>query len=608
MSRQNRSDAHWTPLRRQAERTVDPSTRPDDGHNRPAEMQPADDHRPARDQVALQHRQISSSPSADDSAGLNYEQLYRRYAGLFDAAPIGWLTIDRNERIREANLPAAGLLNTPRNALIGRRFTSLVEDDDRDVFYFHELSCQKYQEVTRFELKMKRADGTLFDAQVQMQILSGTMEPNPGYSIALMDVSESVQRYAGFALQQDSLEWSVRAVDMRTLLEGYVRLIKSYLQCDAVGIRLRDEAGNIPYQAYDGFSQAFYDSESPLSLHTDQCLCISVIKGDGSLGAPYFSAHGSFCLNCTSRFMAALPPEEKGRLRNACNAHGYESVLLVPIVINDAIEGLIHAADHRENRFPARAVESVENAAQRLGLSILRFDLQEQLHESVKTLNELSAHLLRVQEDEQRRIAMELHDGCGQYLNVMKLQLKGLQHQLPADATGCIEICNQLLSGFDKMINDVRNIAHGLKPAALDLLGLAAATRQMIREFSAAGDLQIESHIDLLDLIDDPMTQVCLFRIFQEALTNTRKHARATWTLITVDRDDRQIRIRIQDNGVGFDAGRQPLRPDGRNGMGLKAMTLRCRMIGATLSFDSAVGQGTCLNIRLPLPDAKARP
>ncbi len=558
--------------------------------------------------MALQHRQISISPSADESAELNYEQLYRRYAGLFDAAPIGWLTIDRNEWIREANLPAAGLLNTPRNALIGRRFSSLVKDDDQDVFYFHELSCQKYQEATRFELKMKRADGILFDAQVQMQILSGTMESNPGYSIALMDVSESVQRYAGFALQQDSLEWSVRAVDMRTLLDGYVRLIKSYLQCDAVGIRLRDEAGNIPYQAYDGFSQTFYDSESPLSLHTDQCLCISVIKGDGTLGAPYFSSHGSFCLNCTSRFMAALPPEEKGHLRNACNAHGYESVLLVPIVINDTIEGLIHAADHRENRFPARAVESVENAAQRLGLSILRFDLQEQLHQSVKTLKELSAHLLRVQEDEQRRIAMELHDGCGQYLNVMKLQLKGLQHQLPADASDCTEICDQLLSGFDKMINDVRNIAHGLKPAALDLLGLAAATRQMIREFSAAGDLQIESHIDLLDLIHDPMAQVCLFRIFQEALTNTRKHARATWALITVDRDDRQIRIRIQDNGVGFDAGRQPLRPDGRNGMGLKAMTLRCRMIGATLSFDSAVGQGTCLNIRLPLPDAKARP
>jgi PAS domain S-box-containing protein len=608
MSRQNRSDVHRTPLRRQAKRTVDPSTPPDDGQNEPGAGPPKDDRRANWATLALQNQQLIRSRDAAESAKLKYEHLYHRYAGLFDAAPIGYLTIDRQGRIQEANQQAARLLNTPRNDLIGLGFTSLIKDDDQDVFYFHELGCQKYQEITRFELKMKRSDGTLFDAQVQMQVLSETTDPDPGYSIALMDVSESVQRYAGFALQKESLELSIRATDMRTLLDGYVRLIKAYLQCDAVGIRLRDEAGNIPYQAHDGFSQAFYDSESPLSLHTDRCMCIAVIKGNADFGAPYFSAHGSFCLNSTSRFMADLPPQEKGRLRNTCHAHGYESVVLVPIVINDAIEGLIHAADQRANRFPARAVESIENAAQRLGLSILRFDLQERLHRSVKTLNDLSAHLLRVQEDEQRRIAMELHDGCGQDLNVMKLQLKGLENRLPADASECIEICERLLSGFDKLINDVRDIAHGLKPAALGLLGLAAATRQMIREFSAVGDLQIESHIDLLDQIDDPMAQVCLFRIFQEALTNTRKHAQATWSLITVDRDASQIRIRIQDNGVGFDASRQPLRLDGREGMGLNAMTLRCRMIGATLSLDSAVGEGTRLTIRLPLEGPKARP
>ena len=606
MSRQNRENAYWRQLRRQAERMVDPSALPDNGQNGPTASQLIHELQVSRAELALQNQQISISRDAAESAKLKYEQLYRKYSRLFDFAPIGYLTIDRSGRIREANLPAAILLNSPRNALIDRRFISFIKDDDQDVFHLHELGCRKNLEITRFELKMKRADGILFDAQVQMQALSGAREPDPGYSIALMDVSEYVQLYAGSALQQESLELSIRADDMAALLKGYVRLIKSYLQCDAVGIRLRDDSGNIPYHAHDGFSQAFCDSGNPLNLHTDQCMCIAVIKGDAAFGAPYFSSHGSFCLNSTSRFMAALPPEAKGSIRSACHAHGYESVLLVPILINDAIEGLIHAADHREKRFPARAVESVENAAQRLGLSILRFDLQERLHRSVKTLDDLSAHLLRVQEDEQQRIAMELHDGCGQDLNVMKLHLKGLQNRLPAQAGDCIEICDRLLSGFDKIINDIRDIAHNLKPAALGVLGLSAATRQMIREFSAVGDLQIESHIDLLDQIDDPMAQVCLFRIFQEALTNTRKHARATWSLIAADRNPTQIRIRIKDNGVGFDAGKRPLRNDGRESMGLNAMTLRCRMIGATLSLDSAEGKGTRLTICLPLPDATA--
>ncbi len=608
MTRRNSQGAYGTKRHRRAERMADQSALPDDGQNGPAAGQLIHELQTSRDELALQNRQLSISRDAAESAKLKYEHLYRKYSSLFDVAPIGYLMIDQKGWIHEANLPAAIMLNTPRNALVGRPLTDFIKDDDQDVFYFHERGCQKNLEVTRFELKMKRADGILFDAQVQMQAFSGTAEPDPGYSIALMDVSEYVQLYAGFVLQQESLDLSIRATDMRTLLDGYVRLIKSYLQCDAVGIRLRDDTDHIPYQAYDGFSQTFYDSESPLSLHTDQCMCIAVIKGNAAFGAPYFSSHGSFCLNCTSRFLAALPPEEKGKVRNACNAHGYESVVLVPIVIDDTIEGLIHAADQRENRFPARAVESVENAAQRLGLSILRFDLQERLRKSVNTLKDLSAHLLRAQEDEQRRIAMELHDGCGQDLNVMKLHLKGLQNRLPADASDCVEICDRLLSGFDKIINDVRDMAHGLKPAALEVLGLAAATRQMTREFSTAGDIQIESDIDLIDQIDDPMAQMCLFRIFQEALTNTRKHAQATWSLIAAERKEKQIRIRIQDNGIGFKANRRSLRANGRDGMGLKAIALRCRMIGADLSIDSAPGKGTRLTICLPLPEPKARP
>ena len=155
-------------------------------------------------------------------------------------------------------------------------------------------------------------------------------------------------------------------------------------------------------------------------------------------------------------------------------------------------------ADRRENKFPIRVVESLENTAARIGLALERFSMQDRLLISLQTQNELSSHLLTVQEGEQRRIAMELHDGCGQDLNVLKLRLKRLQNRLPPKAVDLVRECDGLMHFSDKIINDIRDIAHGLKPAALDALGLTIAVRQMVREFSVYAKVQVETTIDLL--------------------------------------------------------------------------------------------------------------
>lgn len=176
----------------------------------------------------------------------------------------------------------------------------------------------------------------------------------------------------------------------------------------------------------------------------------------------------------------------------------------MPIRVDAAIEGLIHAVDHRENYFPLRLVEALEDVSQRLGLAMQRFHLEHKLRESVISLNVLSSHLLSVQEEEQRRIALELHDGCGQDLNVLKLRLKIIRDHCPAERSDLTHDCNELLAYADKIINDIRCIAHNLKPATLDALGLTIATRQMVAEFSASSAIPVSTDIDLLDRITAP--------------------------------------------------------------------------------------------------------
>ncbi len=606
MNAQNVFDPLWTELRRRVKRlAAHPGTGSD--HRETEEINRLiHEIQTHQAKLEMQKDELSESRDTIAEASRKYERLFRNYSSLFNFAPIGYLVIDRDGVIHEINLSASISLDAPRSTLTGRCITDFIHRDDQDCFYYQKLNCQKNSDNVIFELKMKKEGGLFFDARLQMQPLFSAHDDEQRYSITLVDNSEFVHVSSSFTLMQSCLELACRSTSMEDLLEAFVQQVKSYLQCDAVGIRIRDDEGNIPYQAYDGFGQTFYESESPLSLHTDQCMCITVIKGTTDPGLPFFTNKGSFYINATSRFLATVAPEDLGSTRNVCNAHGYESVVLIPIGIGDTIEGLIHAADHRENRFPLRLVENLENVGSRLGLAVQRYHLQERIRESVDTLNDLSRHLLTAQEDEQRRIAMELHDGCGQDLNVLKLRLKSLQRRLPAEADDLIQECDGLLAYSDKIIDDIRNIAHGLKPAALETLGLSAATRQMIREYSTYATVQVEADIDLLDQIKDPMTRVCLFRIFQEALTNVHKHAQATWGVLAASREGGTLRIRIEDNGIGFDVQNQFYRANGRMGMGLSALALRCRMIRADLSIDSEAGKGCRLVIRVPCPNPKA--
>ena len=172
-------------------------------------------------------------------------------------------------------------------------------------------------------------------------------------------------------------------VELPALLQEYVQIIKDYTGCEAVGIRLLDEQGNIPYQAYTGFSQEFYSTESPLSIKSDECMCIYVIRGTTDPTQPFFTQGGSFYMNGTTKFLSTVSEEANGRTRNVCNKTGYESVALVPIRQGDRIIGLIHLADRRENQVPLATVQVIEEIAGPIGSAIQRVAAETQVRESL---------------------------------------------------------------------------------------------------------------------------------------------------------------------------------------------------------------------------------
>ena len=572
-------------------------------HDDPEKPPPADAVRMLEELQVYQHElemqkeELTANVEELEHSKARLEQLNVRYASLFDFAPNGYLTIDVNGRMTEANVTFAAMVGIPRGELIGRRITDLIHRDDQDVFYLHRKTLGDLQPGGSCDLRLKKNDGTHVNARFHSRLF----DPD-AIRIAVSDISDRIWFQKKRDLIQHCLEIANHSSGLSDLLEHTVLEIKQFLDCSAVGIRLLDEDGGIPYQAYDGFSRSFYEIESPLSIHTDQCMCTFVIRGETPADKPFYTAGGSFYINGTTRFLRTVPEEEKGATRNVCHQYGYESVALVPIAVGGERMGLIHAADHREERFPLKTVETLEELAGHLSIIINRVILAEQLASSLHDLGRVSSLLLQAQEDERKRIAAELHDQTGQDLNYLKLTLWNLVERLPPDQEELKADFGKALEFTDRIIGNVRNLLHGLTPSTLKDLGIVPALEGLIDDFSEVTGIKVACDVSALAAPKFSFdAQISIYRIIQELLTNISKHVKASAVKISTRRGKNHVEIRIEDDGKGFSGLKKKLALNRRKRMGLSSMALRCRLIGASLTFEGREGEGTCAVLRCPV-------
>jgi PAS domain S-box-containing protein len=209
----------------------------------------------------------------------------------------------------------------------------------------------------------------------------------------VQDITE--QRYSEEVnnLSRRFFDISYSTASKQEILDQIVAEIQRFTECEAVGIRILDKDYNIPYEAYVGFSRQFYESESPLSIKSDQCMCINVIKGNTDHSLPFFTERGSFYTNSTTHLLATVSEKDKGKTRNVCNAMGYESVSLIPIFQLDQKIGLFHVADTRENMFSLHTIRVLEGVSELLGTIIWRTIAESELRENEKKYRSLYTHL-----------------------------------------------------------------------------------------------------------------------------------------------------------------------------------------------------------------------
>lgn len=205
--------------------------------------------------------------------------------------------------------------------------------------------------------------------------------------------------------------------------------------------------------------------------------------------------------------------------------------------------------------------------------------------------------LVTIQEQERRRLALNLHDHLGQQLTALRLAIAGLRDAKgQADASKRMERVEQLVSQLDR---DVDFLAWELRPAALDDVGLEAALAEFLRQWSWANGAAADFHHTSQDTSRLPAEiESHLYRICQEALNNVSKHADASNVSVLLERRADEMTLIVEDDGRGFDLEREGVH---RVGMGLTGMQERAALIGGHVQLESAPGKGTTVFVRVPV-------
>ena len=346
--------------------------------------------------------------------------------------------------------------------------------------------------------------------------------------------------------------------------------------------------------------QMLLENEARLALAAD------------SAGAGLWSLNltsGRFWLTDKTRQLLNLPPNEPMTYESflaLIHADDRQAIQqTVEVMLKSGQETL---AEYRVKRpdgtlrwIVARGRVQRNDAGQRDRLMGLILDITAR-KDTEATLRNLSARLLKAQEEERARLAKELHDGVSQNLALLAVELDLIGQRSPETAAALQPRLEEFSRRTKELLDEVNRLARGLHPAKLEQLGLAAALRAFCREMESGGVLSVEFEAENVSRTMPAEIALCLYRVAQEALWNVAKHSGAKHAIVKLTGANGRIFLDIADDGKGFD----PAAVSPAASLGLVGMRERIRLVQGEIRWDAGPGHGTRVSVRVPLASGGA--
>ncbi|MEO8210507.1 MAG: triple tyrosine motif-containing protein, partial [bacterium] len=223
----------------------------------------------------------------------------------------------------------------------------------------------------------------------------------------------------------------------------------------------------------------------------------------------------------------------------------------------------------------------------------------ETLKKESKAQEEFSRKLIEAQEIERKRIAHELHDGIAHDVLILKnkasMALKHKEH-----TEGLEKALEEISEQSSATIKEVRNIAYDLHPHQLDRLGFTKTIRSIINDVSKSTNIKFEFETDNVDEVLSKESEINLYRVVQESITNIIKHSMATEAALKVSRLEDSLLISITDNGLGFNVNSKELN-EAKHGFGISGIMERIKFMKGEIKIESEINKGTTLRFKIPI-------
>lgn len=381
------------------------------------------------------------------------------------------------------------------------------------------------------------------------------------------------------------------ALHPEEVLESIVSRARGFLHADMAFLTaLTDDRAHLKTTAWDGLQ-----SRGMRNLH---------YRPDQGMAQRILARGSAFIVDDYRR-----DPRLRQPLSDAAAEEGIVSVVGSPLAVHGELLGILYAANRTPARFNERDGELLDAFASLAAIATEHSRLYaatsdalqqkvSELEAVTRALKHRSAQVLTAQEDERRRLARDLHDQTAQELTTLRVRLRLLDKarntkEMREGLAVLREMAGQALDG-------VRAMSAALRPRILDDLGLAAAVRSYSEHFSAQWRIPVRLSISGLEARLPATVELAGYRVMQEALQNVVKHAEAVEARVDLQGNGSLLRLRISDNGRGFDTRRRPAGMP-TEALGIPGMRERAELVGGRLRIESRPGRGTTVTAELPI-------
>ncbi len=400
------------------------------------------------------------------------------------------------------------------------------------------------------------------------------------------EISKRAKVHDRQRVMNNILQQFARTSSRKIFLDATVQIIPQWSDCEFVGVRIRDEAGNIPFESQVGFDDSFLAQENHLNIEHDNCICIrAIVQRHHSQDQKFISPAGSFSIDDTSDFMDGFSKEERSAYRGTCIARGFRSLSVVPIRFNDRICGAIHIADLQAGKLPLETVHFIEETISPLvGEAVQRFNAEADLAEhhlhtealveqrtaELRNVNEslkreieqrelLSLDLIRSNNDLEQFAYVASHDlkeplrAVSGFVELLSRRLNG---QLDAKST---EYIGYVLDGAMRMQSLINGLleysrisTRNSAPASVGVGESLDRTMLNLREsIQEAGAVITHGEMPIVK-----MDALQLEQLFQNLIGNAikfRANGVAPQITVTAERTADSWQFAVRDNGIGID-------------------------------------------------------